>query len=78
MDTLFLIQSLVDAPWYVRNEVLHRDLKVDFIENIIKKNAVSHEQRLIRHVNNEASRLLNASDTKRRLKRKKPGDLARS
>jgi len=73
-----VLRNIVNAPWYVRNEDLHRDLKVDVIEEVIKKNAVSHEQRLIRHVNNEASQLLNESGTERRLKRKKPGDLARS
>ena len=71
------IRGIVNAPWYIRNDDLHRDLKIETVASAINKNAVSHTKRLTQHVNEEAARLLNTAGIERRLKRKKPGDLAR-
>jgi uncharacterized protein YeeX (DUF496 family) len=68
-------KCIVNAPWYVRNSNLHRDLGIQTVTDIIAKFAKSHEKRLQDHINIEASRLLNVNNITRRLKRKKPFEL---
>lgn len=70
-----ILSNIVDAPWYVKNRYLHRDLKIETIDEIIKKCARSHENRLHEHVNVEAIQLLDVTGLKRRLKRTKPFEL---
>jgi uncharacterized protein YeeX (DUF496 family) len=67
----------VNAPWYVRNSDLHRDLGIETVADIIAKFAKSHEKRLQDHINIEASRLLNVKNITRRLKWKKPFQLVK-
>jgi hypothetical protein len=62
--------TLVNAPWYVRNSDLHCDLGIETVTDIIAKFAKSHEKRLQDHMNIEASRLLNVNNITRRLKRR--------
>jgi uncharacterized protein YeeX (DUF496 family) len=69
-----VLKCIDNAPWYVRNSDLHRDLRIETVTDIIAKFAKSHEKRLQDHINIEASRLLNVNIT-RRLKRKKPFEL---
>jgi hypothetical protein len=64
--------GIVGAAWYIRNESLHKDMDVETVDSVIKKYAESHEQRLQRHINVEALRLLNSDGLVRRLKRTKP------
>jgi hypothetical protein len=63
---------MLSAPWYARNSDIHRDLGVETVASIIARHAISHENRLQHHVNEEASRLLNVLHLIRRLKRTKP------
>ena len=63
-----VLRSIVDAPWYIRNDNLHKDLDVETVNSVIKKYAQSHEQRLQRHINVEALQLLNKDGLVRRLK----------
>lgn len=70
-----VLRSIVDAPWYVRNDDLHRDLKMDMVINAIKGAAWKHEHRLQNHVNSDVLKMLQSRDTVRRLKRTKPLDL---
>jgi hypothetical protein len=72
-----VLKCIVNAPWYVRNSDLHRDLGIETATDIIAKFAKSHEKRLQNHINIEASRLLNVNNITRRLKRKKPFELVR-
>ena len=72
-----VLKCIVNAPWYVRNSDLHRDLGIETVTDIIAKSATSHEKRLQNHVNIEASRLLNVNNIIRRLKRKKPFELVK-
>jgi hypothetical protein len=69
-----VLKYIVNAPWYVLNSDLHRDLGKETVADIIAKFAKSHEKRLQDHINIEASRLLNLNSITRRLKRKKPFD----
>jgi len=60
-----VLRNIINALWYIRNTNIHRVLKVDMVDTVIKKFAVSHEHRLHQHVNIEAIQLL---DTQRRIK----------
>jgi uncharacterized protein YeeX (DUF496 family) len=55
------LKCIVNAPWYFRNSVLHRDLGIETVTDIIAKFAKSHEKRLQDHIDIEASRLLNVN-----------------
>jgi hypothetical protein len=66
-----VLKCIVNAPWYVRNSDLHRDLGIETVTDIAKF-ATSHEKRLQDHINIEVSRLLNVNNITRRLKGKKP------
>jgi hypothetical protein len=37
-----VLRGIVDAPWYVRNSDLHRDLNIKSMTDIIKKMAQNH------------------------------------
>jgi hypothetical protein len=70
------LRAIVDAPWYVRNADLHRDLKMEMATTEIKRFARKHEERLYHHDNVEAIQLLGNSELLRRLNRTKPFELA--
>jgi uncharacterized protein YeeX (DUF496 family) len=70
-----VLKCIVNAPWYVRNSDLHRDLGIETVTDIIAKFAKSHEKRLQDYINIEASRILNVNNVTRGLKRKKPFEL---
>lgn len=70
-----VLRDITDAPWYVRNTDLHRDLQVEFVDKVIQRYAEAHENRLHHHVNVEAIQLLDHTDIVRRLKRTKPFEL---
>jgi hypothetical protein len=72
-----VLRCLVNAPWYACNSGIHRDLGVETVTSIIARHAISHENRLQHHVNEEASRLLNAQHLIRWLKRTKPFELVK-
>jgi hypothetical protein len=70
-----VLKCIVNAPWYVRNSDLHRDVGIETVTDIIAKFAKSHEKGLQDHINIEASRHLNVNNITRRLKRKRPFEL---
>lgn len=70
-----VLRNMVNAPWYVRDKDLHRELQVEMVEDVIRKSAKSHEERLHRHPNPEVLQLLANQDLLRRLKRTKPFEL---
>jgi hypothetical protein len=69
-----VLRGLVDNPWHIRNDNLHKDLNVQAVDSVIKTYAQSHE-RLQRHINVEALQLLNSDGLVRRLKGIKPFEL---
>lgn len=73
-----ILRNIVNAPWYIRNDDLHRDLGVKKVADIIRHFASKHIERLQHHINPEASILSNEQIYSRRLKRTKPHDLARN
>jgi hypothetical protein len=66
-----VLRNTVDAPWYIRNADLHRDLQMEVVKNEIGKFAKKHEEKHLHHINVEAIQLLDNSELVRRLKRKK-------
>jgi hypothetical protein len=62
---------MVNAPWYIRNNDIHRDLQVDVLSSEIQRIAQKHEGRLHHHENVEAIELLDNVSIVRRLQRKK-------
>jgi hypothetical protein len=74
-NTDFKTKYIVDAPWYVRNADLHRDLHMEMVTAEIGRFARKHEGRLLCHDNVEAIQLLDNSAILRRLKRTKPFEL---
>jgi len=62
---------MVNAPWYIRNKELHRDLQVDVVSSEIQRFAQKHKGRLHHHENVEAIQLLDNMGKVRRLQRKK-------
>jgi hypothetical protein len=70
-----VLRCIVDAPWYYRNDHLHRDLKIPTIRQEIQRFAERHGRRLHNHVNTEVLQLLDNTNLNRRLKRIKPFEL---
>jgi len=66
---------MVNAPSYIRNNDLHRDLQVDVVSSEIQRFAQKHEGRLHHHENDEAIQLLDNMCIVRRLQGKKPFEL---
>ena len=62
---------MFNAPWYIRNNDIHKDLQVDIVTSEIQKFAQTHERRLHRHENDEDIQLLDNMAIVRRLQRKK-------
>jgi hypothetical protein len=65
----------VDAPWYYRNDHLHRDLKIATIRQEIQRFAERHERMPHNYANTEVLQLLDNTNLNRRLKRIKPLEL---
>ena len=70
-----VLRDIVNAPWYIRNTDLHRDLNMEMVTTAIRPFARKHEARLHQHVNVEAIQVLDNSALVRRLKRTKPLEL---
>lgn len=70
------LRIIVNAPWYVPNAIIERDLKVPSIKEEISKCSKKYKERLSAHPNVLASDLLNTEGEVRRLKRFKPTDLS--
>lgn len=70
-----VLRGIINAPWYIRNSDLHRDLQIEMVTEVVRKQAVSHNQRLQSHTNSEMETVLNVRDNVRRLRRTKPHEL---
>ena len=70
-----VLGSIVSAPWYIRNNYLHRGLDVDVVSSEIQRFAQKHEERLHHQENVEAIKLLDNMGIVRRIQRKKHFEL---
>lgn len=71
-----VLRNMVNAPWYIRNLDLHRDLEIPSVMEVVRKYAHKHRARLSQHVNAEASQLIENQPAIRRLQRVIPTDLS--
>ena len=69
------LRLMLDASWYVRNEVIHRDLEIETVKKEIERYSEHYEERLRTHPNELATNLVNRNLVVRRLKRFKSLDL---
>ena len=68
------LRSLLNAPCYVTNETIHRDLKIPTVKDEIRKSRSRYNTRVNNHHNPLVIQLLDTTDQIRRLKRKYPLD----
>jgi hypothetical protein len=52
-----VLGSKTNAPWYVSNLTLHKDLQIPFVTEEIKKYSTIYHSRLIRHKTNQVTEL---------------------
>ena len=71
-----ILRRICGAHRYQRNKDSHRDLDMEPVGDLITKISSRYEARLHRHTNEEAIALLDNSKEFRRLKRRKPWELA--
>jgi len=69
-----VLRTIVNAPWYIPNKLLHTDLQIPTIREEITKFSTNHTAKLLTHPNKLTSNLL-IEQGPGRLKRYKPLDL---
>ena len=65
---------LLDAPWYVPNTIIKRDLQIPTVKQEARKYSADYRKRLDTHPNNLASTLFKEQFRTLRLKRLYPTD----
>jgi hypothetical protein len=70
-----VLRHMVNAPWYIKNNDLCRELQVDVVSSEIQRFAQKHEGRHHHHENVEAIQFLDNMGIMRILQRKKPFEL---
>jgi hypothetical protein len=70
-----VLRNIVDAPWYIRNTEIHRELQMQMVTNKNGQFAKKHEERLLHRVDVAVIELFESSELVQRLKRKKPFEL---
>ena len=69
------LRMITNAPWFVNNNNIHKDLKVLKVKELVKNHSTRYLQRLSYHENTLAICLLDESSDVFRLKRKNILDL---
>ena len=69
-----VLRTIVNAPWYIPNRVLHTDLLISTVREGVTKHGTTHKDKLIRHPNQLIPILLEEQGPKR-LKRYNPNNL---
>jgi hypothetical protein len=70
-----ILRALVNAPWYVPNRVLHKDLGITTVQEEILQCSKKYQTRLQVHPNALAKHLFAHNGNTRRLRRLYPADL---
>ncbi len=70
-----MMRAITRAPWFIRNDDLRKDLRLESVKEVIAAKAHNYIERLHRHPNVEAIALLDVSTDVRRLKRTHCTDL---
>jgi hypothetical protein len=69
------LRTIVNAPWYVSNQLLHNDLHIPSITNEIQRVATKYNNKMYNHTNDLIEHLYNNGPIDRRLRRTWPADL---
>jgi hypothetical protein len=69
------LRVITDAPWYIPNAMLHRDLRVSTVKHTVKNFSITYRRRVAQHPNRLTPPLIQGPSYPRRLKRKHPQDL---
>jgi hypothetical protein len=72
-----VLRSIVNAPWYVPNTLLHTDLQIPTVKAEITNFSIKYREKLTTHPNELTPALLEEEEEPRRLKRFKPTELTR-
>ena len=70
-----ILRTIVNAPWYVRNDDIQRDLGIATVKEEINRCAEKYKSRIATHPNWLTAETFNTLNMDRRLKRKHPADL---
>ncbi|CAG7733752.1 unnamed protein product, partial [Allacma fusca] len=52
------LRTITGARWFQTNEALHKDLKIKWVDEVVREYATKHEKRLHGHINPEAFQLI--------------------
>jgi len=66
---------VIDASWYVTNDILHYDLNISYIRNEIRRLKQRYAARMEKHPNIITKNFMRSVKTPRKLKRSLPQDL---
>jgi hypothetical protein len=69
------LRMLINAPWFVPNATIRKDLSVTIVRQEVRKHCVTYRQRLTVHSNHLATTLPQGLTCNRILKRRYPEDL---
>ena len=72
-----ILRTIVNGPWYIRNEDIRRDLEIPTVKEAISSNAETYKVRIATHPNRLAAESFKTINMERRLKRKHPADFTR-
>lgn len=67
-----ILRILTNAPWFITNEILHRDLNIPTVKEEIAAKIKTYKDRISNHPNVLANHLMSSKTTARRLKKKTP------
>lgn len=70
-----VLRIITDAPWYVSNKIITRDLHINSVKEEISKFSKSYAAKIQHHPNNLAKHLMEITPIRRRLKKISPYDL---
>ena len=70
-----ILRTIVNGPWYVRNEDIWRDLGIPTVKEEISRYSEKYKSRIATHRNRLAAETYKTINMDRRLKWKHPADL---
>ena len=70
-----ILRTIVNVPWYVRNDDIRRDLGIPMVKEEICRYSEKYKSRIATQLNRLAAETYKTTNMDRRLKRKHPADL---
>jgi hypothetical protein len=69
-----ILRAVVDASWYVINDMIHKDLRIPAVQDVVHERSIKHRTNLESH-SNPLLQPIPRDNVIRRLKRRWPADL---